>query len=336
MHIQPHFPLKQLNSFGLAAFAERFCSITSTEALRIVLEQEKGPVHILGGGSNILLTGDVPGLLLQNKIGGIEILEENSEQATVAAGGGVAWHELVLWSLARHLGGLENLSLIPGSVGAAPIQNIGAYGVELKDHFQALDAVELATGQLKTFSAADCRFGYRDSVFKNELKGKYFISRVYLKLSKQHILHLEYGDIRRTLEEEMHILHPTIHDVSRAVILIRQSKLPDPSEIGNAGSFFKNPEISAGQWNNLKEKFPHVVGYPLPNGGYKVPAGWLIEQAGWKGQRFGDAGCHARQALVLVNYGNAKGQEILELARRIQHSVVEKYGIELTPEVNIW
>ncbi len=335
MQIQYNFPLQQLNTFGLAAFAERFCVVNDTNELSQILELKNGPLHILGGGSNILLTGDVPSLLIQNKIEGIAILEETAEQATIAAGGGVVWHELVLWSLAHQLGGLENLSLIPGSVGASPIQNIGAYGVELKDIFHSLEAVELSSGETKTFYAEDCRFGYRDSIFKNELKGQYFITRVCLKLSKQPQLKLDYGDIRRTLED-MQIHSPTIHDVSRAVIHIRQSKLPDPAEIGNAGSFFKNPEIDAENWQWLKEKFPHIVGYALSSGGYKVPAGWLIEQAGWKGKRIGDAGCHARQALVLVNYGQAKGADILALAQSIQQSVKELFGIALTPEVNVW
>ncbi|MCB0517607.1 MAG: UDP-N-acetylmuramate dehydrogenase [Lewinellaceae bacterium] len=335
MQIIQHYPLKRLNTFGLNAFAERFCEVKSVEELAAAALPPPGSLHILGGGSNILLTADLPGLVIKNNIGGINIFEEDDDSAIVAAGGGVGWHELVLWSLHKNLGGLENLSLIPGSVGAAPIQNIGAYGVELKDVFHQLDAFELATGNMVSFDAQSCRFGYRDSVFKNECSGKYCITKVFLKLSKHHQLRLEYGDIRRTLEE-MNIADPTIQDVSKAVIHIRQSKLPDPEAIGNAGSFFKNPEIMEGQLLDLQKKFPGMVHYPTPTGTWKIPAGWLIEQAGWKGKRFGDAGCHTRQALVLVNYGNARGAEILDLARRIQESVVAMFGIHLSPEVNIW
>lgn len=335
MKILLQHSLRHFNTFGIKASAERFTTVQSVEELRQVLQADEGPYHILGGGSNILLTGNLPGLVIKNEIGGIEIYREDENEALVGAGGGVVWHELVLWCIGKNLGGIENLSLIPGSVGAAPIQNIGAYGVELKVVFDHLEAVELSTGELHIFHAADCRFGYRDSIFKNELQGRFFISKVFLKLTKSHHLQTDYGDIQRTLSE-MGIAHPGIRDVSDAVIRIRQSKLPDPAQLGNAGSFFKNPEISSSQFEKLKTQFPNIVHFNLPNGRVKVPAGWLIEQAGWKGRRLGDAGCHERQALVLVNFGQAGGQEILELAKKIQASVEEKFGIQLTPEVNIW
>lgn len=335
MKIRQNFSLRQSNTFGIEASAERYTTVQSVEELLQVIQAEEGPYHILGGGSNILLTGNLPGLVIKNEMDGIEVVREDEYATHVGAGGGVVWHDLVLWCIGKNLGGIENLSLIPGSVGAAPIQNIGAYGVELKDVFDHLEAIELLTGELRIFQATDCRFGYRDSVFKNELKGRFFISKVFLKLTKSHRLLTDYGDIQRTLSE-MGIAHPGIRDVSDAVIRIRQSKLPDPAKLGNAGSFFKNPEISSSQFEKLKTQFPNIVHFNLPDGRVKVPAGWLIEQAGWKGRRFGDAGCHERQALVLVNFGQAGGQEILELAKKIQASVEEKFGIQLTPEVNIW
>lgn len=335
MEFRQHFSLKKLNTFGLEAKAESLVAVKTVAELQQVLAENERPVHILGGGSNVLLTGDLPGLVIKNEIGGIGIVEEDAATALVAAGGGVVWHEWVQWCIGRGLGGIENLSLIPGTVGAAPIQNIGAYGVELKEVFERLEAVELATGEVKIFDHSDCQFGYRDSIFKRELRGQFFITQVFLRLSKSPQTRTSYGDIQRTLAE-WGIAQPTIADVGRAVTHIRQSKLPDPAEIGNAGSFFKNPEIAEGHFQKLKQQFPGIVSYPMPDGRVKVPAGWLIEQAGWKGKRFGDAGCHARQALVLVNYGNATGAEILALAKKIQASVAEKFGIDLSPEVNIW
>ena len=335
MQLTLNFSLKKLNTFGIEAVADRFVSVRTVEELRQVLAQNPSPVRILGGGSNVLLTGDLPGLVIKNEIGGIRIVTEDAESAIVAAGGGVNWHELVLWTIGKKLGGIENLSLIPGNAGAAPIQNIGAYGVEVKDVFHHLEAVEMITGELNIFNREDCRFGYRDSVFKNELKGKYCITKIFLRLSKNHEPNTNYGDIQRTLTERG-IEKPTIRDVSNTVIHIRQSKLPDPAEIGNAGSFFKNPEIEDVHFQQLRVEFPNIVHYELPNGRVKIPAGWLIEQAGWKGKRFGDAGCHVRQALVLVNYGGASGADILDLAKKIQASVEEKFGIRLTPEVNVW
>ncbi|MCC6723666.1 MAG: UDP-N-acetylmuramate dehydrogenase [Saprospiraceae bacterium] len=330
-----HFPLKSLNTFGIGAFAEQLAIVRSVEALHSVLLDNTLPISILGGGSNVLLTQDVPGLVLKNEITGIETVLENEHDVLVKVGGGVVWHELVLWAVGHGFGGIENLSLIPGTVGAAPIQNIGAYGVEWKDVFHSLDAIDLQTGRPLHFKLDECEFGYRDSIFKREWKGRAFIAEVYLKLHKKPVLNTSYGDIQRTLEE-MGIERPSIKDVSEAVIRIRKSKLPDPVEIGNAGSFFKNPELEAADFQRFINKFQNAPNYPQPDGRVKVPAGWLIEQAGWKGQRFGDAGCHAKQALVLVNYGAAKGAEILDLARRIQDSVLEKFGIAIVPEVNVW
>jgi UDP-N-acetylmuramate dehydrogenase len=301
---------------------------------------------VLGGGSNLLFTKSYYDFLfIKNDIKGIKKVEntegvsnhsitQSPNHQIIEIGGGESWHDLVLWCLKNNLGGIENLSLIPGTVGAAPIQNIGAYGVELKDIFVKLEATNLQTLENQTFTHNDCRFGYRDSIFKQELKGKYLISKVYLKLTqKEHKIQTNYGDIQRLLAE-WHIIEPTIQDVSKAVINIRQSKLPDPSVIGNAGSFFKNPEITQIQFDALKKDHLNIVGYPTDRG-VKVAAGWLIEQCGWKGKRYGNVGVHERQALVLVNYGKGNGLEIKQLAQRIQVSVLEKFGIELMAEVNM-
>ncbi len=335
MVIKKNHNLKNLNTFGLSVTAKHFIEIHSTDELSETLKTDLGQIHILGGGSNVLMTSDLEGLVLKNEIKGITVVEETPEHAIVAAGGGEEWHDLVLWSLENDLGGIENLSLIPGSVGAAPIQNIGAYGVELEDVFHHLEAVELASGKPRIFTKDDCRFGYRDSIFKNELKGKYFISKVFLKLAKQHKINTSYRALKKFISEN-NILDPTIRDVSDAVISIRQSKLPDPKKIGNSGSFFKNPEIEMSHFQKLRAIFPEIVFYEMPNGKVKIPAGWLIEKAGWKGKRFGDAGCHDKQALVLVNHGNATGREIQDLAFRIQTSINEMFGIRLATEVNIW
>lgn len=334
MEIKEKFPLKKLNTFGISATAGKFVAVQTTEQLKQVLPEDASSVRILGGGSNVLITGDVPDLVIKNEIGGVEV-KADGHYTLVSAGAGVNWHELVLFTLENQLSGLENLSLIPGCTGAAPIQNIGAYGVELKDVFHHLEALNLETFEIQVFDKEACQFGYRDSIFKNALKGKFCITKVVLQLSGTAQLNTSYGDILRTLEE-MGIEHPSPKDVSNAVIHIRQSKLPDPSVIGNAGSFFKNPEIEVSHFQELRKKYPGIVHFEMPNGRIKVPAGWLIEQSGWKGKRFGDAGCHAKQALVLVNYGNATGGEVLDLALKIQASVKEIYGIDLTPEVNIW
>lgn len=334
--IRTDVSLTRLNTFGVAARAARFLEIGSATDLQQHLPLETPPALILGGGSNILLTGDVPGLVLYNRILGIDVVESEESSVVVAAGSGENWHGFVQWCLQRDYGGLENLSLIPGTVGAAPIQNIGAYGVELQEVFVRLEALELATGRLHTFTAADCRFGYRDSVFKRELKGKFFITRVFLRLSRpsHHILRLDYGAVRSMLGD-MGVKQPTIQDVSEAVIRIRTDKLPDPVSLGNAGSFFKNPVIDRAAFEALQRRFPDIVSYPAEEGAVKVPAGWLIERCGWKGRRFGRVGCYEKQALVLVNYGGATGAEVVALARRIAGSVEAAFGIRLEPEVNI-
>jgi UDP-N-acetylmuramate dehydrogenase len=330
-----NFPLKELNTFGIAAQAEQLVVVQDMESLLAVLRVNQLPKRVLGGGSNILLTGNLPGLTIKNEIGGIEIILENEHDVLVKIGGGVVWHDLVLWAVEQGYGGIENLSLIPGTVGAAPIQNIGAYGVELKDVFHSLDAIDIKSTEPLHFSLEQCKFGYRDSIFKQELKDRVIIVDVFLKLHKNPVLNTEYGDIQRVLAENG-VIKPTIRDVSNAVIHIRQSKLPNPQEIGNAGSFFKNPELETTDFQRFISRFPLAPHYLQENGREKIPAGWLIEQAGWKGQRFGDAGCHSKQALVLVNYGSAKGEDILDLAHRIQSSVKEKFGIDIVPEVNIW
>ncbi len=336
MRIQKDISLKPYTTFGIDAKARSFVEVDSVEALRQVLldpafvSTEK---LILGGGSNILLTKDFEGLVIRMAIMGVSIAAEDELYTYVRAGAGVVWHELVTESLEMELSGLENLSLIPGSVGASPMQNIGAYGVEIKDVFHCLEAVDQQTGELRIFSHQECQFGYRESVFKHELKNQYVITAVTFKLSRKPQYQISYGDIQKTLEA-MGVTDLTTKAISEAVISIRRSKLPDPAELGNAGSFFKNPEIPAQQYEDLKNRFPNIPGYLTTPGQIKVPAGWLIEQAGWKGYREGNVGVHAKQALVLVNYGGAAGEEIKTLSKKIQASVWEKYGIPLSAEVN--
>ncbi|MGK0364716.1 MAG: UDP-N-acetylmuramate dehydrogenase [Saprospiraceae bacterium] len=329
--------LKQYNTFGLAANAREIYSVRSISRLRKKLKDNNLAVFILGGGSNILLTQDVEGLVLKNELRGKSIVSQDAEGVKVAVRSGENWHQFVLWSLENNLAGIENLSLIPGTLGAAPIQNIGAYGVELKDIFEGLEAMNLETGEIRFFKKEECHFGYRDSIFKRELKGKYFITKIFLRLqdASKAKVSVEYGAIRQILEEKK-IDNPTVKDVSNAVIEIRQSKLPDPKKLGNSGSFFKNPVISKTHFLSVQQNFPEIVFYDLPDGTVKIPAGWLIERAGWKGKRVGNTGSHARQALVLVNYGGATGAEIKALSDEIIASVKGKYGIELEREVNIW
>jgi len=336
MVIHKNYSLKRLNTFGFESTAAAFVEIDFVETLHATSLQL--PIYILGGGSNVLFTKDFyDALFIKNNISGIKIIGDNNEKFCVCEiGGGENWHTFVLWAIENNLGGVENLSLIPGTVGAAPIQNIGAYGVELKDIFVKLEAINLKTFETKIFTADDCQFGYRDSIFKKKLKGEFLISKVFLKLTRapHHKLKLDYGDIKKFLAAE-NIISPTIRDVSNAVIHIRQSKLPDPKIIGNAGSFFKNPEIPESQFELLKIQFPNLVGFKnLQSLNIKVAAGWLIEQAGWKGKRFGNVGVHAEQALVLVNYGEGKSSELIELATQIQSSVFIKFGISLETEVN--
>ncbi len=336
MQLMEHHSLRAYNTFGVEAKARWFAAFRSASELRALLSQGAPLAFILGGGSNVLLTGDVPGLVAKNEITGIRVESESEEEVIVSAGGGAIWHDFVQWCVARGYGGIENLSLIPGTVGAAPIQNIGAYGVEIRDVFDHLEAMELSSGTIRTFHGPDCRFGYRDSVFKHELRGQYCILKVAFRLLKPpyHHLNTSYGAIQETLAE-MNVSSPDIAAVSEAVIRIRTSKLPDPALLGNAGSFFKNPEIDEGQFKLLQQTFPNIVYFPVKEGGYKIPAGWLIEQCGWKGKRKGDAGCYEKQALVLVNYGQASGAEIFALAKEIMESVESKFGIKLTPEVNL-
>ena len=336
MEILQDYSLKDLNTFGINVSSRYFASISDINQLKEVLNTDTArnkPMLIMGGGSNILFTGPYPGLIILNKIMGIEITEQDNDSALISAGGGEVWQDLVDFALNHNLGGIENLSLIPGAVGAAPIQNIGAYGVELKEVMESLTAIELATGTERIFSNADCDFGYRNSIFKNDLRDKYFITRVCLRLSKNPILNTSYGAIDSLLKQKS-INNPTIKDVSSVVIEIRQSKLPDPAELGNVGSFFKNPVVDKIDFEGLKLLFSDIPGYV--NGNYvKVPAAWLIEQCGWKGKRFGDIGVHDKQPLVLVNYGDGTGEEIKKLAEEIRVSVAEKFGIELEAEPRI-
>ena len=335
MNIEKNKSLKSYNTFGIDVNAEAFARIQSLDDLQEARALGIQPMLVLGGGSNLLLTQSLKGLLLKNDIKGIEVIRDYKKSVHIRVGGGEVWHRLVLWCIERGYGGIENLSLIPGTVGAAPIQNIGAYGVELTQVFHKLEAVHLETGTVQTFTHEQCQFGYRDSVFKRDLKGQYCICYVQLKLSKIPRLNLSYGAIGKTLAE-MGVRRPGIKTVSQAVIRIRSSKLPDPAQLGNSGSFFKNPEISQEQFEQLQRKFPNLVSYPLPEARYKIPAGWLIEQCGWKGKRVGNTGSHTKQALVLVNYGGAKGAEVWALAQEIIQSVKAKFGIQLSPEVNVW
>lgn len=325
--------LDQLHTFGCPVKAQTYQAIRQLDDLRDLLPLSK-PYLILGGGSNMLFTKDFEGLVLHNQIKGIQILKESATEVWVEAGAGEVWQDLVNWAVASDYGGIENLSLIPGSVGAAPIQNIGAYGVELEQVFDHLKAVNLETGKVQLFDRAACAFAYRDSIFKQALKGKFLISQVCLKLSKQPIFNTSYGAIQQVLEEQGGEL--SVAKISAAVCAIRQSKLPDPKEIGSAGSFFKNPLVPKEVAQILKANHPNLPIYPSTNGRLKLSAGWLIDQAGWKGYRKGDAGVYQHQALVLVNHGQATGQEIWELAKAVQASVQKRYGILLEPEVNVF
>jgi len=335
MQIQENISLKQLNTFGIDVAAKHFASFSTTNELEGLLQSKiDGPVLFLGGGSNILFTNDVDGLVLKNNIKGIERVNEEEAFVYIRAGAGENWHQFVLYCIEHGWGGVENLSLIPGNVGASPMQNIGAYGVEIKDVFESLEAYHVHEKKFVTFSARDCAFGYRESVFKNKYKGQFVILSVTFRLRKQPVFNTSYGAIEQELAK-MHITDISIKAISDAVIQIRSSKLPDPKVIGNAGSFFKNPEITNEHFETLKIKYPEMVGYPTPAGKVKLAAGWLIEQCGWKGYRKGDAGCHHKQALVLVNFGNATGKEIYDLSEAILQTVVEKFGVLLEREVNI-
>ena len=336
MVIEHNVSLQPFNTFGLDAKAKSYCNITTEAALIEILKtKDNQPIFILGGGSNMLLTKNIDALVLHINLKGTEVVNETDDTVFVKAMAGENWHEFVLWCLEHNYGGVENLSLIPGNVGTSPIQNIGAYGVELKDVFESCQAININDQNTRTFTKEDCKFGYRESVFKQDLKGEYIITSVTFKLSKQnHQLHTDYGAIKQELQTS-NIVKPTIKDVSNAVIAIRQSKLPDPKEIGNSGSFFKNPVVTIEEFNNLQTNFPDVPSYKVSDTLVKVPAGWLIEQAGFKGKRFNDYGVHQKQALVLVNYGNAKGNDIYELAQLIQKTIKRIFNISIETEVNI-
>jgi UDP-N-acetylmuramate dehydrogenase len=337
VNIQQNISLKQYNTFGIDVNAKEFVSVDTLEELQILCQAfnlNERKLLILGGGSNLLLTDHFNGMVIHVNLKGIQVMHENDEHVWIKSMAGEVWHKFVLWCVERNFAGLENLSLIPGYVGAAPMQNIGAYGVELKHTFDSLEAVEIATGEIKKFTNDECKFGYRESIFKHEAKGKYIIASVTFKLNKKPLFNTTYGAIQQTLEK-MQVNELSIKAISDAVIAIRSSKLPDPKMLGNAGSFFKNPEIDVQQYEQLKANFPELVAYPAGKDKVKLAAGWLIEQCGWKGKVVGHTGSHKDQALVLVNYGNATGQEILDLAQQIQISVKEKFGVDIVPEVNV-
>ncbi len=335
--LQRNASLKPYHTFGVDVRAAALAEFHSVEELGQLLsapEWKDMPHLFLGGGSNVLFVRDYDGLVLRNRIRGITTAGEDNKQVWVRAGAGVVWQDLVQYTLDRGLSGLENLSLIPGLTGAAPMQNIGAYGVELKDVFTGLEALEIATGKIVIFDKDACQFGYRDSFFKSTAPGQYVILSVTLRLEKKPLLRLDYGNLREALAQRG-IENPTPRDVSEAVIAIRRSKLPDPAELGNAGSFFKNPEMSKDAYLALAEAYPGMPHFALTETRVKVPAAWLIEQCGWKGKRVGRTGAHEQHALVLVNYGGARGTEIWRLAENIRESVLDKFGIALVPEVNV-
>ena len=336
LQVRQDVSLKPYNSFAVEARASHFVEVENDPQLLAALDYAQVqclPVLLLGGGSNLLLTADVQALVLRMASRGIRILADDGEQVLVEAEAGEAWHPFVLWTLEQGFAGLENLSLIPGTVGAAPVQNIGAYGVELKDCFAGLTALDRQSGELREFSLQDCAFAYRDSQFKRE-SGCWVILRVRFQLSRTAALHLDYGPVRQRLAEQG-ITAPMAADVSRAICAIRSEKLPDPAQLGNAGSFFKNPLVSAEQARALRQQHADLVAYPQADGQVKLAAGWLIEQAGWKGYRVGDAGVHRLQALVLVNYGQATGQELLALAQRIQADISARFDVQLEIEPNV-
>ena len=338
MQIQENISLKKYNTFGMDVLARYFYAFSTVDQMQEIGASDtfkNYPVMVLGGGSNMLLTSNYDGLVIRNEIPGIELISENEDHYFVKVGAGVDWHEFVLYCLEKNYAGVENLALIPGKVGASPMQNIGAYGVELKDVFHSLEAINVDDFNLVTFYNADCEFGYRESIFKNKCKNQFVITSVTFRLNKIPVYKTAYGAIEEALQE-MKVDTLSIQHIAQAVMHIRNSKLPNPNVIGNAGSFFKNPEIDTIQFESLKKYFPNINGYQTDSGKIKIAAGWLIEQAGWKGYRNGDAGCHDKQALVLVNHGNATGTEIFELSENIISSVHDKFGIFLHREVNIY
>lgn len=335
MYLKEKFSLKAYNTFGINAIAKYFIEFSSADILAEILAEHQGVEKMtLGGGSNILFTKNFGGLVLKNNIPGISVVNEDDDSFYVKVGAGVNWHEFVVYCVSNNFGGVENMSLIPGNIGASPMQNIGAYGVEIKDVFHELTAWNITENKMQCFNNSDCEFGYRESIFKKKYKGQFIILDVTFKLSKKPVFNISYGAITSELEK-MNVQELTIQAISEAVIKIRTSKLPDPSVIGNAGSFFKNPEIDRHELYELLRIEPGIPNYKIDDETFKIPAGWLIEQCGWKGYRKGDAGCYEKQALVLVNYGNATGKEIFDLSDEIKISVKEKFGIDLEREVNI-
>lgn len=335
LQIQEQVSLKAFNTFGVDVRAQLFAEAHSDADVREALAYAAShdvPLLVIGGGSNLLLTADVQALVLRMATRGIRLLSDDGSRVVIEAEAGEPWHPFVQHTLAQGLAGLENLSLIPGTVGAAPMQNIGAYGVEIKDVFAGLTALDRESGELRDFSLEDCNFGYRDSLFKQQ-PGRWLILRVRFRLDRAAHLHLEYGPVRQRLSEQG-IEQPTPTDVSRAICSIRSEKLPDPAVLGNAGSFFKNPLVPAAVVTQIKAQHPGLVAYPQADGQMKLAAGWLIERAGWKGFRDGDAGVHKLQALVLVNYGTATGLQLLDLAQRIQKDIAERFHVELEMEPN--
>ncbi|MEQ8240432.1 MAG: UDP-N-acetylmuramate dehydrogenase [Cyclobacteriaceae bacterium] len=334
---ESNYSLKHLNTFGLDVSASMLVRISSQEQLPQLFKSDKFRTQrkmILGGGSNVLFTKNFIGLIIKLEVSGVEVIEEDDDYSIVGFGAGENWHGCVQWAIDHNLGGIENLSLIPGTIGAAPMQNIGAYGVEIKDIFHSLEAYEIGTGNFVTFYKEDCHFDYRYSVFKGEARDRYIITRVNLRLTKKnHAYNIEYGNLKQTLTDAG-VEELSLANISRAIIEIRQSKLPDPNKIGNAGSFFKNPVIDSEFYESLKAAFEHIPGYAHSDSTTKVPAAWMIEYCGWKGKRFGDAGVHDKQSLVLVNHGKATGRELVQLSKKIQASVQSTFGISLQPEVN--
>lgn len=337
MLIEEYFSLKDHHTFHLDVYANFKASIAQPEDLEELFNSDKYKNKkklVLGGGSNLLFTRNFLGMVIKMEIKGITVEEEGPDSVLVSFGAGENWHQCVLWAIEQGFGGIENLSLIPGTVGAAPMQNIGAYGVEIKEVFHSLEAYEVKTGQFVRFYKEDCKFGYRYSIFKGPRRDKYIITKVYLRLSKKPEYNISYGNLKETLEA-MGVEELSLKDVSQAVINVRQSKLPDPAQIGNAGSFFKNPMVTNDYFDALRAAFRKIPGFGVDEKHTKVPAAWLIDQSGWKGHRRGQIGVHDKQALVLVNHGGGDGKDILQLSQDIQESVYKKFGVQLEPEVNV-
>lgn len=337
MHIFKNFSLKTFNTFGVNVSAREFVEIDKVAGLKSIItssNHQNIPKLILGGGSNILFTGDFEGMVVKIAIKGMEVIKEDANHVWIKAGAGEVWHDLVTYCIENNFAGIENLSLIPGLVGAAPIQNIGAYGVELKEVFEELEALSIKSGAEQIFTNTECAFGYRDSIFKNELKGKYVITFITLKLNKKPKFNVSYDAIKDKLNE-MNVKDLSIKAIGNAVCRIRKNKLPDPAKLGNAGSFFKNPEITRSLFAEIKTQYPDIVSYPLQNGNVKIPAGWFVEKCMRKGKKTGNTGTYKDHALVLVNYGGATGNEIKEFAMKIKESVKEKFGVALENEVNV-